>query len=78
MLRRITQHVNDQNWFAVCLPSFPCSCVGMHRLSFMRILDRSLMFESDIYACSFGHTTELEDMHSHAGAWEREVGKGAR
>ncbi len=68
----VTAHVTGQNWFAVCLPSFPCSCVGMHRLSFTRLFDRSLMFESGSYASGFGYITELEDSHSHAGAWERE------
>ncbi len=73
ILRRLTKHLKDQNWLTVSLPSFPYSCVGMHGLSFTKFFDRLLMFESGSYASGFGYITELKAMHSHAGAWEREL-----
>jgi hypothetical protein len=60
-----TKHLREQTRFAVRLTLVPVCRVGMHRLSFTRFFDRSLMFESGSYASSFGYITELEDMHSH-------------
>jgi hypothetical protein len=69
ILRLVTQHVKDQNWFALALALVPMLRVGMHRVKFARSSNRSLMLETGNYSSQFDYFTTLEDMHSHAGAW---------
>jgi hypothetical protein len=80
LLRTITSHVKEQNWFAVfidfinvVLNLVPTLRVVMHRLGLMRNLYRVMKPRFVSFPGGIDLKVAFRGMHYHAGAWEREV-----
>ena len=71
LLRRVTKHIKDQNWFAVQSNLVPTLRVVMRRFRLAGMLFQSsaLVFISN--PINFVYLMIFQDMHYHAGAWER-------
>jgi len=71
LLRTISKHVTDQNWFAVQSNLVPTLRMVMNRFRLARMLFQSsaLVFISN--PINFIYLLIFQDRHYHAGAWER-------
>ena len=70
LLRSVTKHVTEKNWFAVQSNLVPMLRVVMHRFRLAGTLFQSsaLVFISN--PINFFYLMIFQDMHYHAGAWQ--------